>query len=255
MSARSVVASVLLGTDPPVMSASTLVRAGELFDLAEGTVRTALSRMTSAGELRRDDEGRYELVGHLAERRERQLASRRAPVRDWLGTWEMWVISAHARPADQRAELRRAAKSLRLAELRDGVWLRPDNLAVGGAAIDAAREVMASQAARFAVQPDDDCALVATLWNIDDWNEAALELRRRMHEHRERLQTDDLSALQPGFILSAAVLRHLNADPLLPAELRMATAGRSDQTSALRRDYEAYDSAYRQLLRRWLSAV
>lgn len=254
LSARSVVASVLLGTDPPVMAASTLVRAGELFDLAEGTIRTALSRMASAGELRRVEDGRYELVGHLAQRRERQLASRHAAVRDWSGSWEMWVVGAQARPAGQRAELRRAARSLRLAELRDGVWLRPDNLSSGGPADEAARDAVVAQASHFWVRPDDEVELVRALWDIGGWNDGALELRRRMHQIRERLGDDDLGALQPGFLLSASVLRHLNEDPLLPAELRLAVAPSRDQTYALRRDYDTYDHSYRQLLRRWLSA-
>lgn len=252
--ARSVVASVLLGTDPPVMSPRALVRAGELFDLADGTVRTALSRMTAAGELRRNADGRYELVGHLAERRERQLVSRRAAPGRWTGTWEMWVVAATARPAEQRAELRRAARSLRLAELRDGVWLRPDNLTTGGTTTTAARSTMAAQATRFVVHPDNDNALTATLWDLDGWNGEAVALRREMQDLAKRLSSDDTTALQPGFVLAAAVLRLLNADPLLPAELRASVVGRGDQSAALRRDYETYNDAYSELLRRWLSA-
>lgn len=253
LTARSVVASVLLGTDPPVMSSRALVRAGELFDLAEGTVRTALSRMTSAGELERDAKGRYELVGRLAERRERQLASRRALVGNWSGNWEMWVVAASARPAEQRAELRNAAVSLRLAEMRHGVWVRPDNLVHSGEATTSARSVMAVQASRFVVQPDTDDELAARLWDLESWNAHAVLLRSEMHGLVKRLSEDDLTALQPGFVLAAAVLRHLNADPLLPVELRSAVVGRNDQTTVLRRDYELYDRAYGALLRRWLS--
>ena len=251
LTARSVVASVLLGTEPPVMAARGLVRAGELFGISEGTVRTALSRMSAAGELERTPEGRYRLVGHLAERQQRQLASRRAEVSPWNGNWELWLVVARSRPAEQRAALRRAAQRLRLAEAREGVWLRPDNLP-RGARSETDRRVVESQAMRMVVQPDDDDRLVTELWDLEGWNSTAHSLRRGMHDLTDRLIEDDTTALQPGFVLAAAVLRHLNADPLLPDELRIGTVGRADEARSLRRDYEAYDAAYRSLLSRWL---
>ncbi len=150
--------------------------------------------------------------------------------------------------------LRRAARALRLAELRDGVWLRPDNVTLTGDAANSARSVMAAQASRFVAFPDADGDLVERLWDQQGWNHAALSLRREMAGMAQRLSADDLGALQPGFVLAAAVLRHMNADPLLPVELR-AMAGRSgDQVGALRRDYESYNETYSALLRRWLAA-
>ena len=49
-------------------------------------------------------------------------------------------------------------------------------------------------------------------------------------------------------MLSAAVLRHFNADPLLPREL----LDRRWPGDALRADYERYDRAYKDLLAGWL---
>ncbi len=62
LTARSLIASTLLGTHPPVLPGRLLVRLGELFGIAEGTTRVALSRMVAAGELETED-GRYRLVG------------------------------------------------------------------------------------------------------------------------------------------------------------------------------------------------
>ena len=54
-----------------------------------------------------------------------------------------------------------------------------------------------------------------------------------------------------GFVLSAAVLRALQADPLLPAALLPADwPGR-----ALRADYDRYDAAYRAVLRTWFATA
>src|SRR5690606_14302717 len=76
MTARSVLLSVLLGSDPPRLPVNLLVSTTELFGIAEGTARTALSRMTSTGELRAAD-GRYEIVSErLLHRQARQTVSR-----------------------------------------------------------------------------------------------------------------------------------------------------------------------------------
>ena len=46
----------------------------------------------------------------------------------WDGTWEMAVVSLERRSAADRLALRKAATALHLAELREGIWFRPDNL-------------------------------------------------------------------------------------------------------------------------------
>jgi phenylacetic acid degradation operon negative regulatory protein len=206
-----VLASTLLGTEPPRLPVSRLIRAGELFGLAPGTVRTALSRMVGAGEARRDADGWYELQGPLLERQTAQRTGRDAAVGDWPGRWRQAVVVGGARSGVERADLRRAMRRLRMGELREGVWLRPDNLDPG----------------RFPA--------------------GATALRRAMAGLVDRLEVGDTDALRPGFELSAAVLRHVSADPLLPRELWP----RHWPGPALRADYDRYDRAYRRLLRSW----
>lgn len=248
LTARSVVASVLLGTEPPIMSARALVRSATLFGLAEGAVRTAMSRMVTKGELSKRADGRYELAGHLIHRQSRQRASRTASITHWSGNWEMWVVQPSARAATQRAEMRRAARSLRLGELRDGVWIRPDNL--DRSRLPEEMATISDQARRFSTQPDNDSELPERLWDLDLWNHSALELRRQMSSLHASLDADDTEALAPGFLLAAAALRHLNDDPLLPREL----LPRNWQGDRLRSDYEAYDRSYTALLTRWLQS-
>src|SRR3954467_7316333 len=91
---RSVVASTLLGTRPPRLPVGRLVRAGALFGIAEGTVRTALSRMAAAGEVEAAGGG-YRLSGRLVERQQRQDASRAATrLVPWSGRWWMAIVRA-----------------------------------------------------------------------------------------------------------------------------------------------------------------
>ena len=128
LSARSVVLSLLLGAHPAELSAAALVRAGDLFEVPETTLRAALSRMVAAGDLVRDG-STYRLSERLLERQRRQDAALDAETTAWDGSWEQVVITSSGRSAQDRADLRATLASLRLGELREGVWLRPANLA------------------------------------------------------------------------------------------------------------------------------
>src|SRR5262245_51564192 len=124
LKARSVVLSTLLGHHPPQLPVRALVEAGALFGIAEGTVRVALSRMVAAGDLEPGD-GAYRLSRRLLERQARQDASLHPRTRPWDGSWEIAVVTADRRHAADRTALRQTMTALRLAELREGTWLRP----------------------------------------------------------------------------------------------------------------------------------
>src|SRR6266851_9350881 len=128
LSARSVVASVLLGTHPPRLSAAALVELCGRFGISGGTTRVALSRMVAAGELAAED-GHYRLVGEaLLARQRAQDAGLTPPGRPWTRGWRMAVVVSSGRTPAERVELRRALADARFAQWREGVWLRPDNL-------------------------------------------------------------------------------------------------------------------------------
>lgn len=250
LTARSVLASTLLGTDPPRLPVSFLVRTGALFGLSDGAVRTALSRMVAAGDLSTDGDGWYALTEDLSQRRERQERSRAAVVReDWSGRWWIGVVAAGPRAARDRAELRREMSRLRLAELRDGVWVRPDNLdqRPDRSRAGAGCTWFLGDPLQVADGPDGIDALADRLWDLEHWSARATELRRSMQTLLSRIERGDVAALAPGFMLSAAVLRQFLADPLLPREL----LSRDWPGGALRRDYDRYDAAYRAALADW----
>lgn len=246
MTARSVLASVLLGTDPPWLPTVRLVRTAELFGISEGTARTALSRMASAGEAEGVDGG-YRLVGRLAARQDRQTASRRAATLPWDGSWELAVVDADGRrAAADRAALRDALAALRLAELREGVWARPDNLDPSRS--PAARAVADEWCLRWRGARPDPVPEVADRFELPAWRSGADDLRLEMAALLPRLEAGDTGALAPGFVVSAAVLRHLQHDPLLPADL-LPPGWPGD---AFRAEYDRYDTAYRAVLLPWL---
>ncbi|WP_445525902.1 PaaX family transcriptional regulator C-terminal domain-containing protein [Streptomyces cyslabdanicus] len=204
LSARSVVLSLLLGTHPPELPVKDLVRAVEPFGIGGSTLRAALSRMVAAGDLRRSDTV-HGLSDRLLERQRRQDAAVHPETCPWDGEWEMVVVTATGREPAERAELRARLTALRLAELREGVWLRPANLR-------RPRPDGASPAVRrFSARPEEPAAdLAARLWPLDDWAATARTLLALVA--RTERPADRFTAL-------AAVVRHLLADPVLPAPL------------------------------------
>lgn len=248
LSARSVLASILLGTHPPRLSSGALVAAGELFAINEGTVRTALSRMAASGEVVAVD-GSYELAGALLERQVRQDRSRAtaAPPEVWDGRWVLAVVRDERRDAARRAELRTAMARWHFGALRDGVWTRPTNTALDPDT--AAGAVITSQCRVFIAEPDDDpLSLAAELWDLDAWATDARRYIGQLAAALPALQAGDPSVLRDGFVLSAAVLRHFLADPALPAGL----LPRNWPGAELRERYDAFDAAYRKVLQTWL---
>jgi phenylacetic acid degradation operon negative regulatory protein len=238
LTARSVLASALLGEDPPQLPVSHLVHLAGLFGINENRARVALSRMAAAGEVGTDGSGRYRLAGHLLDRRERQAGSRRGETRTWDGSWRMVVVTASGRSADDRAARRRDLALARLAEQREGVWLRPDNLDLrpdpGGD----------PDVTLFTVTPDTDPRRMAsTLWDLTSWARGA----GRLQEQMDALPPTDPDDLAPGFVLSAAVLRHLQADPLLPPDLLPGDW----PGISFREAYDRWDRQYRRVLRTW----
>ncbi|HEV7652490.1 MAG TPA: PaaX family transcriptional regulator C-terminal domain-containing protein [Actinophytocola sp.] len=227
LTARSAVLSTLLGAHPPRLPARSLVKVGELFGVAEGTIRVALSRMVAAGDLVAAN-GDYALTSRLVQRQARQDQSRAPAVRPWSGEWEIAVVRADRRPPAERTAFRSAMAELRLAELREGTWLRPANLARPLHGLDCV--VLLGRPA------DDPAALAASLWDLDGWASRA----RLLHASLEEADT-----LKDRFVLAAAVLRHFVADPLLPPDLLPPDW----PGPALRARYEAFDKSFQSVLR------
>lgn len=203
MTARSVVLSVLLGAHPAWASAGELVRLTSDFDIREPTLRVALTRMVGAGDLVRSADG-YRLSDRLLARQRRQDAVLNPHTRPWGGIWTTLVITTVGTDARTRAALRNTLSDRRFGELREGVWLRPDNLD------DTLPEEILDRVRVLHARDDDPAGLAARLWDLPAWSQTG---------HRV---LDEMTAARdvPGrFTAAAAVVRHLLTDPVLPEEL------------------------------------
>ncbi|MGV0741136.1 PaaX family transcriptional regulator C-terminal domain-containing protein [Mycolicibacterium sp. XJ870] len=203
MTARSVVLSVLLGAHPAWASAAELVRLTADFDIREPTLRVALTRMVSAGDLVRSEDG-YRLSDRLLGRQRRQDDAIDPKLRADNGDWLTLVITSVGTDARTRASVRNTLQQYRFAELREGVWMRPDNLDQ-----ILPREI-ADRVRVLHTRDDDPAELAGRLWDLPGWARTAEVL------------LDEISSAAdvPGrFLAAAGIVRHLLADPVLPEGL------------------------------------
>ncbi|MDI3314610.1 MAG: PaaX family transcriptional regulator C-terminal domain-containing protein [Mycobacterium sp.] len=203
MTARSVVLSVLLGAHPACASAHELKRLTADFGIKDTTLRVALTRMVSGGDLIRSADG-YRLSDRLLARQRRQDEAISMRVRPWRGDWTTLIVTSVGNDARTRAMLRTTLRGKRFGELREGVWMRPDNLEL---ALD---PDVRAQVRILAARDDAPAALAAQLWDLSGWARSGRRL------------LDEMAAAAdiPGrFVVAAAMVRHLLTDPMLPAEL------------------------------------
>ena len=203
MTARSVVLSVLLGAHPARATAAELLRLTADFGIREPTLRVAVTRMVGTGDLVRADDG-YRLSDRLLARQRRQDGALHPDARDWDGTWLTAVVTAVGTDARTRANLRTALQENRFGELREGVWLRPDNL--DSDVPEPARNRVRVLRAR----DDDPLGLARQLWDLPAWSKTGHRLLREMRAAR---------GVPLQFTVAAAMVRHLLTDPVLPAGL------------------------------------
>ncbi len=203
MTARSVVLSVLLGAHPAWASASELIRLTADFGIKETTLRVALTRMVSAGDLIRSADG-YRLSDRLLARQRRQDEAMRPRVKAWHGDWAVLIVTSVGTDARARAMLRTTMHHKRFGELREGVWMRPDNLELE---LD---DELAARVRALKARDEEPAELAGQLWDVSGWADTGHSL------------VDEMSTATdiPGrFVVAAATVRHLLTDPMLPDEL------------------------------------
>ena len=244
--ARSLALSALLGTHPPVLPARALVGIGEVFGIAGGTMRTALSRMTATGEVVPDD-ARYHLAGSLLDRQRAQDTGRRAPAAAWAGDWHVVVTLGDRRTVAERRRFRALMTDNRLGELRPDVWMRPANLGpppAGTGWIVTTGPVAAA---------DHGERIVDRLWDLD----AVAATARALDADLERMLADldvddagDTQSIVPLFTTSTGVVRFLRSEPLLPSAL----LPKDWPPHRLRTSYDVVEVALQSRLRAFFAA-
>ncbi len=241
--ARSLALSVLLGSHPPRLPARALVALAELFEIPGGTMRTALSRMVASGEVV-SIESRYELTGRMLDRQHAQDAGRHSPTAVWDRRWHTIVPAADHRQVAERRRFRSVMANHRFGELRPDIWMRPTNLGP----IPTDDQWICTSGA---IDGIDTHILVQRLWNLDALAAEARALLERLDTLAAGADWHDERTIPGVFTLSAAVVRFLRSDPLLPHQLTPP----GWPVDELRDRYDRFEHRHQQLLRSFLRSA
>ena len=224
---RNLILNFLLAFEGESLSARDAIASCGLFGITENSVRVTLVRLAGAGFIEAAGRGAYRLgpsaMGLATDVRTWRTAEQR--LRDWNGDWV--TVSVGNLGRSDRVALRardRALALLGLKELDRGLFVRPDNL-VGGVA--AVRERLH----KLGLEPDAAVFLARDFDGARElrarslWDGAALS--RAYGEVQERLkrwlaQAGELEpevAARESFLLGHEAIRQLVFDPLLPEPL------------------------------------
>ncbi|MDP2228546.1 MAG: PaaX family transcriptional regulator C-terminal domain-containing protein [Moraxellaceae bacterium] len=239
---RSLILNLLLAAEGEPLSARDAIASCALFGIRENSVRVTLVRLAAAGLIEAAGRGAYRLGPNATELAADVATWRTAEdrLREWSGGWVVVHVGSLGR--SDRVALRardRALALLGLRELERGLFLRPDNLQGGVAAVRERLHKLGqgSEAAVF-VAHDLDAAReqrARALWDGDTLSRAYRDMRARLEDWLAR--ADELEpdvAARESFLLGNEAIRQLVFDPLLPAPL-VDTAARHAFTDAVQR--------------------
>jgi phenylacetic acid degradation operon negative regulatory protein len=226
LSARTL-ALAFLSTSALPMRAAALIEHAAVFGIEPAAMRMALGRLVRDDMVRQVDRGVYAIGPAAAalHAKARGWAQAEARVRPWGGRWIM-VLVEHLRRTDRR-QVRVRERALRLggfATTGAGAWVRPDNLDRGlpQVAADLASLGLDAEAVVLAdvrALPDEDARLRA-LWPVARLEAAYRHWIAEMQASFVRLEgATPAQGARETLLLGQSVLRAINADPLLPAEM------------------------------------
>lgn len=255
-SAKSFLLDLLSTLKRGTMPVSALVEAGQLFGIGANNLRVTLARLLAAGQVARDERGRYRLAGGTVARRLETWRDLERRTRKWNAAW----IGVHLTTADpkigrtERRARKRALDLLGFQPLRSGFYVRPDNLSAG---VDGVRDDLRN----LGLPPSD---LVFEVRRLDAEEDTAARslwdtntLQARYHTLLDELagSTAHLAnatardAMVESFLVGGSALRELVRDPLLPDEICP-----TDDRRALLEAMKQYDRLGRAAWAEFLSA-
>lgn len=224
--ARSLILSAL-STDAQATTLKALTRIGRLFEVDAAAIRVAVGRLVRDGLLRQTERGQYAIGerGAAIRARVRGWRAAEARTRPWTGAWIIILVDHLGRTDRTRLRAReRALKLSGFAPADEGYWARPDNLRAP------AMEIV-SEAIELGLDPNaivfgaaeplpQELPRLRNLWSAEKLAATYRAWIEEMDASLAHIAAMDVeSAARESFLLGQAVIRSINLDPLLPAEM------------------------------------
>ncbi|PLW68969.1 PaaX [Pseudohalioglobus lutimaris] len=254
--AKRLVLSLLSAPDMHEVSIALLVNWGELFGIDPATLRVTVGRLTRQGLLASTRRGVYHIGprGQLIAEKARSWVAVEQRVAPWRGQWIL-VHAGHLGRTNRTA-LRMRERAFRLngfVEYVAGLWLRPANLAEP---LTGTRTSLLA----LGLEPAAVMSLASELPGVEDqelfalWPRVDIEAAYRLHLEAMQRSTARLPKLELAeaaretIEVGEAVIRQINADPLLPTPMINAAARQTMIEHMLE-----YDKLGRETWRRYIA--
>lgn len=247
--AKRLVLSLLSAPSMESITARQCVEWGALFGIDAAAMRVAVGRMVKDQYLSSMRRGVYTMgpKGVVLRRTARSWVDAERRVGEWSGAW-LLAQTAHLGRSD-KAALRLREQALRLegfAQLYTGMWCRPGNFLEP---LTATRERLLSlglDAQALLVCAEELLGVVLdrqTLWPRRELEARYVTLTRAMSDSTRRLPELDVEdAARETFLIGEAVIRQINADPLLPDAMIDTRARRTMSKAMLEYDARGRDA-------------
>lgn len=231
-SAKKLILGLLLATEGRALTVAEAITACALFDISENNVRVTLARLSADDMITSPERGCYQL-GPKASGVARQVATWHEAEQNltaWQGDYVL-VLTGMLGRSDRSAlsQRQRAMSFLGLRELERGVYVRPDNLSGGVAAVRARllglglpKSIIVCRSGTFDSTRETQ---ITGLWDITALNNLYKERRTVLERWLQNQHRLDLStAARESYLLGGQAIRQLVFDPWLPQEMIDADA-------------------------------
>ncbi len=258
MNARDLIIDLLLGLQGGAISIKQIIVAARLFDISENSIRVAVTRLSSDGVIEAIERGIYQFTVQSHEWADVMLNRKQGikQTKNWNHQYLAVLTGALGR-VDRTALNRRerALKHFGFKELEQGIYIRPDNLAIGfDALFSELKSSGLEESAKICQINHFDATTLANLPKL--W--ATQTLNQNYEKYAQMIQqwlatVSQLSledAARESLLLGRQTISLLMNDPLLPedfvdVQLRQqfaASVQQLDQTGldAWRKFYESH---------------
>jgi phenylacetic acid degradation operon negative regulatory protein len=225
-SAAILVLDVLAATDHRQRSAQDLCRAGSIMGYSDSTMRVALTRLAQQGKIVKQERALYSL-NTQGNRLQLEVENWRERI-DWIIPWHGDWIAVHDGTANRsdKTNLRRHQRALLLRGFRkwkQGLYLRPNNLAGGAAALrHQLNELGLAKGAELFVARDfceQQTSELLRLWNIPALRRSYEKLLARAKDQRRLKELRAEAAARESLLVGRDLISSVLRDPLLPSEI------------------------------------
>ncbi|WP_204355708.1 MULTISPECIES: PaaX family transcriptional regulator C-terminal domain-containing protein [Marinobacter] len=224
---QRLIMNLMTAMDDDVLPVRIAINICELFGVTSNSTRVALTRLCSEGLIESSGRGLYQLTdrAHKLSDDVRGWRASLERIRPWTQHW----VGVHLGnlPRSDKPAARRRLRALEIngfRELSRDLFVRPDNLTGGGAAIRERlyRLGLESEAPVFALCDLDEerDRQARNLWDRDALEQGYRDGARQLDQWLKQADVlEPEAAARESFVLGDRAIRRIVFDPLLPDEL------------------------------------